>query len=150
MRLRAIKLESSSCADFTLHKTQTQGALRGAESTPSCVLVQHVGDSSQSLPAEEVLKILWLKHPQEVSGRDFLLPHVDDLADHHAGLRHFSFPQLVEEELEVAHHRHGPLPALLHPGGFGHLHQDSKTYNMWKEKMTTKNGLTIIWSRGRR
>lgn len=95
----------------------------------------------------QVLKIFWLKRPQEVSGRDLLLPHVNDLADHHAGLRHFSLPQLVEEELEVAHHRHGPLPALLHPGGFGHLHQDTETHNMWRENMKAQGRLTMIWSR---
>lgn len=48
-------------------------------------------------------------------------PHVDDLADHHAGLAGLPLPQLVEEELEVADHGSGPLPALLHPRGLGNL-----------------------------
>lgn len=48
-------------------------------------------------------------------------PHIDDLADDDARLCGFSFSQLVEEELEVTDYSHRPLPALLHPGGFGHL-----------------------------
>ena len=50
-----------------------------------------------------------------------LSPHVDDLADHHAGQGRLALPQLVQEQLEVTHHRHGSLPALLHPCGLGDL-----------------------------
>lgn len=53
-------------------------------------------------------------------------PHVDDLADHHAGLAGLPLPQLVEEELEVADHGSGPLPALLHPCRLGHLNPQQK------------------------
>lgn len=50
-----------------------------------------------------------------------VLPHVYDLTDDHTWLCCFSFSQFIEEQFKVTDHSHRPLPALFHPGWFGHL-----------------------------
>lgn len=55
-----------------------------------------------------------------------LLPHIYNLADYYTWLCGFSFSQLVEEQFEVAHHSHRPLPTLLHSCRFGHLQQTQR------------------------
>lgn len=48
------------------------------------------------------------------------------MADYYTWLCGFPFSQFVEEQFEVTHHSHRPLPTLLHPCRFGHLEQTQR------------------------
>lgn len=48
-------------------------------------------------------------------------PEVQHLAGHHARLGGLALLNVVQEELAVAHHGVGSLPALFHPCRFGDL-----------------------------